>query len=137
MTYDFFSLSLSLRYLALMMEKTQFRKIGMDESNTLDFDPIRYSMVITEHLLSYSQEILLKIDKASPSEREILTAAVENSELFTTENWKELFEVSMDIVKNYLLMETVQIEKYSNYSIQGLRSQPLRKFLGIIAMSLY
>jgi len=104
------------------MEKTQFRKIGMDESNTLDFDPIRYSMVITEHLLSYSQEILLKIEKASPSEREILTGAVENSELFTRENWKELFEVSMDIVKNYLLMETVQIEKYSNYSIQGLRS---------------
>ncbi|KAL4482579.1 hypothetical protein ABPG72_005822 [Tetrahymena utriculariae] len=128
-----------LQYISKVMEETKFRKIGTDESNTLDFDPIRYSMVITENLLNYSADILLKLEKNQSMQKAAQLELMEYryKEIFKKENWQELFDLSADTVKNYLNMEITQIEKFSNHTILGIRSAPLRKFLGTMTMCIY
>ncbi|EAS06148.2 HECT domain ubiquitin transferase (macronuclear) [Tetrahymena thermophila SB210] len=128
-----------LQYISKVMEETKFRKIGTDESNTLDFDPIRYSMVITENLLNYSADILVKLERNQNMQKAAQLELTEYryKEIFKKENWQELFDLSADIVKNYLNMEITQIEKYSNHTILGIRSAPLRKFLGTMTMCIY
>ncbi|EGR34353.1 E3 ubiquitin-protein ligase, HECT-domain, putative [Ichthyophthirius multifiliis] len=83
-----------LMYISKIMEKTQVRKITQDESNTLDYDPFRYSMMIMENLLNYSADKTLK-------------KSLKQEEIFTVENWNELFFICAQIIKNYLQMENL------------------------------
>lgn len=69
------------------MEDTKFRKIGTDESNTLDFDPIRYSMVITENLLIHSADFILKIERNLNMQKHIDFKELRYKEIFKKENW--------------------------------------------------
>lgn len=84
------------------MESSRQKKMCTDESNTLDFDPFRYSMVVTEHLLNFSAKVMKRLKKNSS-----IIDISSNSDIFLSENWGELFILMVDIVKNYLSMENI------------------------------